>query len=148
MRNKANEQLVMDFFHAMGPTIDDVIRAWETYMTPDAVWKNSGFPDLVGIDQIKHLLWEQKRLFNFERVKVLEHRLLTSADDTVFFERRDSIVDANDVVVYAFDILGAFKVRDGKIVEWRDYMDTSAFRNDWTAQDPNGIASGNVAVAA
>ncbi|HKY23318.1 MAG TPA: limonene-1,2-epoxide hydrolase family protein [Vicinamibacterales bacterium] len=141
MRSTANEQLVMDFFHAMGPTIDDVIRAWETYMTPDAVWKNSGFPDMVGIEQIKHLLREQKRLFNFERVKVLEHRLLTSADDTVFFERRDSIVDANDAVVYAFDILGAFKIANGRIIEWRDYMDTSVIRRDWNAQDPTGLAS-------
>lgn len=32
---------------------------------------------------MKDLLMEQKRLFAFERVKVFEHRLLLSADDTV-----------------------------------------------------------------
>ena len=56
---------------------------------------------------------------------VLEHRLLTSADDTVFFERRDSIVDSNDVVVYAFDILGAFTIKDGKITELIEIFDSA-----------------------
>jgi len=132
MRNPANEQLVMDFFSEMGPSLQDVLNAYEKYMHPDGLWKNSGFPDLVGIQAMKDLLIEQKRLFDFERVRVLDHRLLTSADDTVFFERRDSIVNADDVVVYAFDILGAFKICGGKIVEWRDYMDTSVLKSDWS----------------
>ncbi|HKQ85126.1 MAG TPA: limonene-1,2-epoxide hydrolase family protein [Steroidobacteraceae bacterium] len=141
MRNPANEKLIMDFFKSMGPSLQDVLNAYEKYMHPQGVWKNSGFPDMVGIEAMKDLLIEQQRLFGFERVKVLEHRLLTSADDTVFFERRDSVVNGKDVVVYAFDILGAFKIKDGKIVEWRDYMDTSEQRQDWAKQNPGRFAS-------
>ncbi len=136
MTNAANEKLVMDFFEAMGPNIQDVVDAYKKYMHPNAVWKNSGFPDIVGIDAIVYLLEEQKRKFDFERVRVLDHRLLTSAGEHVFFERRDSIVNGSDEVIYAFDILGRFTIKDGKIIAWHDYMDTSQFRaesggTDW-----------------
>lgn len=135
MRNQENEKLLMNFFSEMGPYVKDVVAAYEKYMHPDAVWKNSGFPDIKGIDAIRHLLMEQKKLFDFERVKVLEHRLLTSAGDYVFFERRDTIVNGSDEVIYAFDILGKFEIKDGKIVEWADYMDTSAFVADTNGTD-------------
>lgn len=136
MRSHNNERLILNFFGEMGPALPDVVRAYEKYMHPAAVWKNSGFPDMVGIDAMKQLLIEQKKLFDFERVRVLEHRLLTSADDHVFFERRDSIVNSKDEVVYAFDILGVFVVRNSQIVEWRDYMDTTALKKDWSTQNP------------
>lgn len=137
MRNFENERLVMDFFESMGPSLQNVLDAYERFMDPKAIWKNSGFPDMVGIEAMKALLVEQKRLFDFERVRVLEHRLLTSADDAVFFERRDSIVNSADEVVYAFDILGVFLIRGGRIVEWRDYMDTSVLKQDWATKNPD-----------
>ena len=145
MHNKANEQLVMDFFHAMGPTLQDVLNAYTKYFHPQGVWKNSGFPDMRGIDNIRHLLEEQKRLFDFESVKVLEHRKLASCDDSVFFERRDSIVNSKGEVVYAFDILGVFDIENGKIVEWRDYMDTTQIKQDWAARN-NGNMIGSDSV--
>lgn len=142
MKNIANEQLIMDFFEELkGPTIDDVILAYKKYFHPQGIWKNSGFPDLTGHDAIVHLLKEQKKLFDFEKVKVLDHRLLASDGDHVFFERRDSIVNSKGEVVYAFDIAGIFTVKEDKIVEWRDYMDTSQFKSDWENQDKESLDS-------
>lgn len=142
MRNPANEKLITDFFEALkGPTIEDTIAAYKHYFHPQGVWKNTGFPDLHGHDQIVHLLQEQKKLFDFACVKVLEHRLLTSVDEHVFFERRDSIVDSKGIVVYAFDILGKFTIKDGQVVEWADYMDTAQFKADWAKQDQKSLES-------
>jgi limonene-1,2-epoxide hydrolase len=132
MRNLANEKLIMDFFRDLeGTMIEDLVAAFKKYFHPEGIWKNSGFPDLKGHDAIAHLLYEQKRLFDFQRVKVLEHRLLTSVDNYVFFERRDSIVNSKDEVVYAFDILGKFVIQDEKVIEWSDYFDSSQVRADW-----------------
>lgn len=140
MKSPENEKLIMDFFHELeGPMIDDVVAAYKKYFHPEGIWKNSGFPDLKGHDAIAHLLYEQKKLFDFERVRVLEHRLLTSADEYVFFERRDTIVNSKNEVVYAFDILGKFKIANGKVVEWADYMDTSQFRTDWASCDNESL---------
>ena len=132
MKNKANEQLLMDFFEELkGPSLEETIRAYKKYCHQDIVWKNSGFPAVVGHDAVEHLLREQKKLFDFERVKVLDHRLLASDGDYVFFERRDSIVNSADEVVYAFDIAGIFEIKNGQIIQWRDYMDTSEVRSNW-----------------
>lgn len=142
MKNTANEQLIMDFFDEMqGPTITEVVAAYTRYFHPQGVWKNSGFPDLVGHAAIVHLLREQEKLFDFAKVRVLDHRLLASDGDHVFFERRDSIVNSRDEVVYAFDIAGIFKIEQGLIVEWRDYMDTSQFKAAWAQQDQASLAS-------
>lgn len=132
MKNETNEKLLMELFEAMkGPSLEDTINAYKKYCHPDIVWQNSGFPDVVGHGAVEHLLREQKKLFDFERVKVLKHRLLASDGDYVFFERCDSIVNSKDEVVYAFDILGVFEYRDGLIVRWSDYMDTSEVRSNW-----------------
>lgn len=124
--SKSNEQLVMDFFHAMGPTVAEVIAAYETFMHPDALWRNSGMPDLVGIDQITHLIREQNRLLKFDQVRILDIFYLGSVDDRVFFERKDALCDAAGNSIFELDILGMFIIRDGKISAWHDYMDMSA----------------------
>lgn len=140
-RRPDNEKLILDFFASMGPTLNDVLSAYERFMHPQAVWTNCGFPDCVGIDAMKALLVEQKRLFNFERVVVLKQRLLASCGDNVFFERRDSIADPAGNVLYAFDILGVFEIQNARIMSWRDYMDTSQLRSDWLAlQKTHGIS--------
>ena len=132
MKNKANEEKLMAFFEALkGPSLEDTIAAYKAYCHPNILWQNSGFPDVIGFDAVEHLLREQKRLFDFERVKVLQHRLLASDGNYVFFEREDTIVNSKDEVVYAFDILGVFEFQDGLIVRWSDYMDTSAVRENW-----------------
>ncbi|MEQ9565165.1 MAG: limonene-1,2-epoxide hydrolase family protein, partial [Pseudomonadales bacterium] len=127
-----NEKLVMDLFEAMkGPTLEDTISGFKQYCHQDVLWQNSGFPDIVGHEAMEHLLREQKRLFDFERVEVLEHRLLASDGDHVFFERRDTISNSMGKVIFAFDILGVFEIQKGQIVRWSDYMDTSEIRNTW-----------------
>ncbi|MEQ8838669.1 MAG: limonene-1,2-epoxide hydrolase family protein [Lacipirellulaceae bacterium] len=132
MKNLDNEKKRMEFFEALkGPSLEDTIAAYKRYCHPSIVWKNSGFPDIVGFDAVEHLLREQKKLFDFERVKVLQHRLLASDGDHVFFEREDTIVNSKDEVVFAFDILGVFEFEDGLIVRWADYMDTTAVRENW-----------------
>ena len=45
-------------------------------------------------------------------------------------------MNSEGAVVYAFDILGKFKIDGGKIMEWSDDMDTSQFKTAWAAQDP------------
>ncbi len=126
----------MDFFEALkGPSLNDVIAAYKHYFHIQGVWKNTGFPDLIGHEAIINLLHEQKKLFDFERVRVLDHRLLASDRDYVFFERRDSIINSDDEVVFAFDIAGIFKIKNGQIMAWRDYMDTSVFKAAWLKKD-------------
>lgn len=114
----------MRFFEALrgSPTFEEIIRVCKKHCHPDIVWQNRGFSALVGYDAVEHFLREQKRLFDIARVKVLECRLLASDGDNVFFERRNSIVNSKDEVVYDYDILGVFQFRDGLILRWSDYM--------------------------
>ena len=133
MKNETNEKILMEMFEALkGPSLEETIAAYKKYCHPNVVWQNSGFPDVVGHDAVEHLLREQKKLFDFERVKVLKHRSLSSDGNKVFFEREDTIVNSKDEVVYAFDILGLFEFdEDGLITRWADYMDTSEVRANW-----------------
>jgi limonene-1,2-epoxide hydrolase len=52
--------------------------------------------------------------------------LLTDGDEVVMVERQDYQLDGDMKVVVIVPIMGFFRVRNGKIVEWRDYWDVRA----------------------
>ena len=55
--------------------------------------------------------------------------LLTDGDEVVMVERQDYQLDGDMKVVVIVPIMGFFRVRNGKIVEWRDYWDVRALQD-------------------
>lgn len=49
--------------------------------------------------------------------------LLTDGDQVVMVERQDYQLDGDMQVAVIVPIMGFFRVRNGKIIEWRDYWD-------------------------
>jgi len=123
----ANEQLVVDFFAAMGPTLDDFKRNYRERMTEDVVWESVGFPPHEGIEACVAYLDELNRRTQLEYCTIdVVH--LASAGDVVLSERIDTMHRADGSVIMDFRIMGAIELRDGKIARYSDYFDTAPVR--------------------
>ena len=55
--------------------------------------------------------------------------LLADGDEVVMVERQDYQLDGDMKVVVIVPIMGFFRVRNGKITEWRDYWDVRALQD-------------------
>lgn len=121
------EQLVRDFFAAMGPTLEDFKRNYGSRLAEDAVWESVGLPSHHGREAcIAYLddLHERTGLA-YCRVDMLH---LATAGDVVLTERIDTMYRADGSEIMAFRLMGAIEVRDGCIVRYTDYFDTFPVR--------------------
>lgn len=121
MSNDA-EAVVTAFFKAMGPPYENCRKAWEDFMTDDAVWLNSGFPDCNGKEACLAFLDGFAQQTGMVSLGV-EMLAISSNGDTVLTERVDSFLNADGAVIADLPLMGVLKVRDGRIVHWHDYFD-------------------------
>jgi limonene-1,2-epoxide hydrolase len=116
------EAVVTAFFKAMGPPYANFRKALEDYLTEDAVWLNSGFPDCNGKEACLAFLDGFAQQTGTESLGV-ETLSMSSSGDTVLTERVDSFINADGGVIADLPLMGVLKVRDGKIAFWHDYFD-------------------------
>jgi limonene-1,2-epoxide hydrolase len=116
-----NEQLVVDFVHAAyGEHMD--VDAMTALIAEDFVWQLHVplSPVVVGRDAARTELVKHNSL-STGMIAGSEIRTIVSNDDTVVVERIDvNAMNGNEVYVTAI-----FGVRDGEIIHWREYWDTS-----------------------
>jgi limonene-1,2-epoxide hydrolase len=94
------------------------LAAAEALLDEDAVYHNIGSEPAVGRAGSLAAL-----KFQFDMFEPIAFRILSIAvdGDTVLTERVDEIT-ANGITA-PLPVMGAFDVRDGRIVAWRDYFD-------------------------
>ncbi|MEE6138110.1 nuclear transport factor 2 family protein [Mycobacterium sp. 050128] len=118
------EQLVLDFIHAFdGQTID--VDAAIALVAEDFMWQLHVplSPVIAGRDAARAEL-EKHNSLSTGMIDGSEIRTIVSTGDTVVVERIDvnSLGGGEPVTFY---VVAVFEVRDGAIIHWREYWDTS-----------------------
>jgi limonene-1,2-epoxide hydrolase len=121
------EQLVRDFFAAMGPTLEDFKRNYADRLAEDAVWESVGLPAHHGREACIAYLDDLHARTGLAYCKV-DMLHLATVGDAVLTERIDTMYRSDRSEIMAFRIMGAIEVRDGRIVRYTDYFDTFPVR--------------------
>jgi limonene-1,2-epoxide hydrolase len=100
-------------------------RATLQHFSDDSVYENIGMSKSEGLDEIIEFLDFFDRSTN-NGWMVAETKAISGSGDTVLTERIDHIFDGQGNLLMATPVMGAFEVRSGKIVAWRDYFDTGS----------------------
>lgn len=109
----------------MRPFFDDAI-----------VYQNVGMEATVGIEAVAENLAGQFAMFpnSYE----YETCSIAANGDVVLTERIDYIT-APDGTRHGLPVMGAFVVRDGRIVRWTDYWDTGILMKMMTGEDVSAL---------
>lgn len=114
-------------------SLEDVLG----YMAPDIVYANVPIPAMNGVDEAAKFIApiiKNTSKIQFEVLSIA----VSAAGDEVLTERVDRLHFPGGIV--EIPLMGIFRVRDGKISEWRDYSDNGAAAA--------GFAKANVDLAA
>lgn len=113
--------------------VNDFCKAWSRrnldelmgFFAEDAVYHNIPMPPAKGKDAIRNVINTFLPMASAVEFKVLK---TAASGDLVMNERVDIFQMGNKRV--ELPVAGAFEVRNGKIVAWRDYFDVAM----WTRQ--------------
>jgi limonene-1,2-epoxide hydrolase len=99
--------------------------ATNRYFHENGVYENIGMSRSEGIDEILDFVGY------FERTTgngwmVVEMKAIAEAGSFVLTERIDHVMDGEGKLLMSSAVMGAFELKDGKIVAWRDYFDTGS----------------------
>jgi limonene-1,2-epoxide hydrolase len=119
-----NEQLVRDFFAAMGPTLDDFKRNYRERMAADVVWESVGLPAHHGKQACIDYLDRLNAVTGMEYC-VIDVLHIACIGDVVLTERIDTMNRADGTEIMSFRLMGAIELHDGLIVRYTDYFDTA-----------------------
>lgn len=117
------EGIVSAFFKAW--ETEGFVPAFETFMHPDGVWQNSGFPDAIGKQAVMDLLNTYMSFSGLPYGRV-ELKNIVSKGNTVLTERVDHLFDGQGKT-HSAPIAGTLVVEDGLIKRYADYFDTRQF---------------------
>ncbi len=115
-------ELVAAFCRAWsGPDIERVLAM----LSDDILYHNIPLPPLHGKDAVSAYL-RAAGPFDECRWDVLH---IAATGDHVLTERIDRMVVSGQEII--LPVMGAFRVRDYHICEWRDYFDLASYRSQW-----------------
>jgi limonene-1,2-epoxide hydrolase len=117
--------VVRTFFEEVG--VNGPLAAYERWLAKDCLWQNCGRPDCHGLEDIIALERQAQDALGYERWTA-ELRASAADGDTVLTDRIDRLVDAEGNVMLDIEVMGSLRVRDGRIIEWREYFDGPAIR--------------------
>lgn len=115
---KATAQAVVEQFVVFSNAMD--IEGSLSLIADDCVYQNIPFHKSVGIDKIRRDLNMMTRTVKEFRVDLLNWAV---NGNVVLTERIDTLAGPGFRV--ELPVMGIFVVKNGKIVEWRDYLDWS-----------------------
>ena len=119
--SKANEDIVSKYLLSFGTSSEEDMNIYRTFLAEDVQY----FSGTTMIRSREDVVAFSRRAvdglgLNSWRAEILN---ISSADDNVMVERIDYQINNEGEEILPTPIMGIFKVRDGKIAEWRDYWD-------------------------
>ena len=131
------KQIVQEFCDKMVGRDAEAVRS---YLDPEVVYQNVGQPSVSGVDSVVQNLAAQFAQFpdsyEYKTINV------TAEGDVVLTERLD-YVKGPDGIVHGLPVMGAFVVRDDKIVRWTDYWDTGLIAKMMSGEDYSALVPQN-----
>ncbi len=109
------EQVVSAFCKALN---EEGLEASLRYIAEDCVYQNMPFPPVHGPQGVRDTLAGFFTVTGPVRIETLQQ---AAAGDYVFNERLDHFAPPGGKP-FGLPVAGAFRVRDGRITEWRDYF--------------------------
>ncbi len=94
------------------------------YIAPDCVYQNMPFPPVTGPEGVRDVLGGFFKITGNVHIETLRQ---CSTGNLVMNERIDTF-DPPEGKRFGLPVSGAFEVKDGKIVAWRDYFCMNQFR--------------------
>ncbi|MCB2048959.1 MAG: nuclear transport factor 2 family protein [Novosphingobium sp.] len=113
-------------FLAMWETPGGIEKALRTYFAPSSTWENVGMSTTTGPDEAMAIMDGFSAALGMKTMWV-ENLHVAAVGDTVLTERIDHVRDGEGKTLMSIRVMGAFDVKDGKIMAWRDYFDTAGF---------------------
>jgi limonene-1,2-epoxide hydrolase len=117
-------EIVADFL-AMWDRPGGFRQSIEKWFGPDSIYENVGMSKCIGKEQcLAFTDWYDQTTGGGWMVA----KTLTTAVSgaMVLNERIDDMVDGQGNVFVTTPVMGSFEVKDGKILVWKDYFDTSS----------------------
>jgi limonene-1,2-epoxide hydrolase len=115
---------VVKTFLAMWETPGGIEIALRDYFTSATVYENVGMSITTGADEASAVFAGFSSSLGMATMWV-ENLHVAASGDVVLTERIDHVRDASGKTLMSIRVMGAFEVKDGKIVAWRDYFDTA-----------------------
>jgi limonene-1,2-epoxide hydrolase len=115
----AAKQVVRQFCDLMSKRDPESLRP---YLADNVTYQNTGMPASVGAEETIANLAGQFGMFPDS----YEYRMknIVAEGEVVMTERQD-MIKGPDGTLHPVPVMGTFIVRDGKIVRWTDYWDTT-----------------------
>jgi limonene-1,2-epoxide hydrolase len=134
----AEETLVRQLFDSWENGLDAVLDSWRRHCAEDIVWWNSARGALFGLPMTLAAIENMAAATGAAHWRsTLKNVAVRGA--VVFTERVDAIYRQDGSPIAEVPIAGVIEIRDGKIVQWRDYCD------DWMRDHRSADAGRNLA---
>jgi limonene-1,2-epoxide hydrolase len=118
------EKVVRAFFDSWDK--DGFVVAFEKHLHDDVLYQNLGFDDVKGKKAALGVIDYYLSISNMPYGWV-EYIAIASSGNMVLTERVDHLFNADKTKKHATKIMGAFEVKDGKIIRYSDYFDPRQF---------------------
>ncbi|WP_022978075.1 limonene-1,2-epoxide hydrolase family protein [Nevskia ramosa] len=120
-------QQTVEAFIANWPKADRFYPCVREYFTADCLYENIGVSKTTGPEEAIAWFTMMSTQLPFVSIDV-DMLAIAAVGDTVLTERIDYLKDKDGNTLLTIPLMGIFKLRDGKICEWRDYFDTTPFK--------------------
>ena len=117
-----NQNVVRAFIEAFNANDLEQVMA---HFSPDSVYHNMPVDPVSGVEAIRGVI--QGFLGLASEVDWVVHNLAETEGGAVLTERTDRFLIQGKWI--ELPVMGTFVVRDGKVVEWRDYFDMKQFQS-------------------
>ncbi len=117
---------IVKTFLSMWETPGGIEKSLRDYFTPETHYENVGMSTTIGVDQAMAVFAGFSASLGMATMWV-ENLHVAAMGDTVLTERIDHVRDAAGKTLMSIRVMGAFDVKQGKILAWRDYFDTAGF---------------------
>jgi limonene-1,2-epoxide hydrolase len=132
-----SSRIVREFCDLMIKRDPETLRP---YFADGAVYQNTGMPASVGVEAIIENLGGQFAIFpDSYEYKTIN---LAADGDVVLTERLD-LIRIPDGSVHGVPVMGTFVLRNGKIVRWTDYFDSSLPMKMMAGEDVSALIPGS-----
>lgn len=117
------EAIVRDFFAAWQLSAGGFAAAIDRFFDDQIIWTNVT-DTIIGKERALGFITAFPVPMTYITA---EDITIASAGDTVFAKRTDRFRDNTDEVLLSMRLNGVFVIKDDKIAQWRDYVDTVGF---------------------
>ena len=116
-----NEKIIRAFVSSWSELdVDKLV----SYFSEDGTYYNMPTQPIKGHENLKNFIAGFIRNWSSTNWEIIN---LIAKDDVVMVERIDiTIVNGKEITL---PCLGVFEMKDGKIIEWRDYFDLATYTN-------------------